>query len=130
MTTWPPTSLFNRRAYGSENLRPSPQKEFCNTIWGRADKRPIDRRSRLLTDFVAEVGDDDGGGEDKAVDAEVGHLLHRKRIIACDAPGLHGTYAKALLCSRRRSHQKFGEPPEVLSDSSQRELELGALWPP
>jgi hypothetical protein len=26
MTTWPPTSLFNRRAYGSENLRPIPQK--------------------------------------------------------------------------------------------------------
>ena len=34
------------------------------------------------------------------------------------------------LCSRRRSHRKLGEPPEVLSDSSQRELELGAPWPP
>src|ERR1700747_1070257 len=31
MTTWSPTSLFNRRTYGSENLRPIPQKEFCNT---------------------------------------------------------------------------------------------------
>jgi hypothetical protein len=86
----------------------------------------------LCADFVAEVGDDDGGGsgEDEAVDAVVCHLLHRKRIFASDAPGLRGTYAKALLCSRRRSHQKLGEPPEVLSDSSQRELELGAPWPP
>jgi hypothetical protein len=32
MTTWSPTSLFNRRAYGLENLRPLPQKDFCNTI--------------------------------------------------------------------------------------------------
>ena len=32
MTTWSPTSLFDRRAYGSENLRPVPQKDFCNTI--------------------------------------------------------------------------------------------------
>jgi hypothetical protein len=37
MTTWSPTSLFNRRAYGSENLRPIPQKEFCNTIMVEAD---------------------------------------------------------------------------------------------
>ena len=36
---------------------------------------------------------------------------------------------KVLLCDRRRSHQEFGEPPEVLSDSSQRELELGTPWP-
>jgi hypothetical protein len=27
-----PTLLFGRRAYGSENLRPLPQKDFCNTI--------------------------------------------------------------------------------------------------
>src|SRR5229473_5925880 len=27
-----PTSLFNRRAHASENLRPMPQKDFCNTI--------------------------------------------------------------------------------------------------
>ena len=67
--------------------------------------------------------------EDEAVDAVVCDLLHRKRKIASDAPGLHGTYAKALLCSRRRSHEKLGEPPEVLSDSSERELELGAPWP-
>jgi hypothetical protein len=37
MTTWSPTSLFNHRAYGSENLRPIPQKEFCNTIPLQAD---------------------------------------------------------------------------------------------
>src|ERR1700729_440628 len=36
---------------------------------------------------------------------------------------------KAFLRRRRRSHQEFGEPPEVLSDSSQRKLELGAPWP-
>ena len=32
MTTWSPTSLFIRRAYGPENLNPVPQKDFCNTI--------------------------------------------------------------------------------------------------
>jgi hypothetical protein len=32
MATWSPTSLFNRRAYGPENLSPMPQKDFCNTI--------------------------------------------------------------------------------------------------
>src|SRR5215467_6321813 len=69
-------------------------------------------------------------GEDEAVDAVVCHLLHWKRIIAFDAHVLGGTYAKALLCSRRRPYQKLGEPPEVLSDGSQRELELGAPWPP
>ena len=69
-------------------------------------------------------------GEDEAVDAVVCHLLHWKRIIAFDALVLVGTYAKALLCSRRRPYQKLGEPPEVLSDGSQRELELGAPWPP
>jgi hypothetical protein len=37
---------------------------------------------------------------------------------------------KVLLCNWRRSHQEFGEPPEVLSDSSQRELKLSAPWAP
>jgi hypothetical protein len=37
MATWSPTSLFNRRAYGPENLSPMPQKDFCNTINLRAD---------------------------------------------------------------------------------------------
>jgi hypothetical protein len=32
MTTWSPTLLFNRRACGSDNLRPTAQKDFCNTI--------------------------------------------------------------------------------------------------
>jgi hypothetical protein len=64
----------------------------------------------LLADFVAKVGDDDGGGEDESIDAVVCHLLHRKRIVASDAAGLRGIYAKALRCSRRRSHQKLGEP--------------------
>jgi hypothetical protein len=32
MEAWSPTSFFNRRAYGSENLSPVPQKDFCNTI--------------------------------------------------------------------------------------------------
>jgi len=71
-----------------------------------------------------------GSVEDEAIDAVVFDLLHRKRIVASDAPRLRGAYAKALLCSRRRSHQKLGEPPEVLSDGSQGELELGAPWPP
>src|SRR5258706_14747694 len=31
LATWSPTSLFNRCTYGSENLRPMPQKDFCNT---------------------------------------------------------------------------------------------------
>ena len=84
----------------------------------------------LLADFVAKVGDDDGGGEDESIDAVVCHLLHRKRIVASDAAGLRGIYAKALPCSRRRSHQKLGEPLQVLSDSSQRELELGTHWAP
>ena len=64
--------------------------------------------SLLLADFVAEVGD--GGGEDESIDAVVCHLLHRKRIVASDAPGLRGICAKALPYSRRRSHQKLGEP--------------------
>jgi hypothetical protein len=29
--------LFNRRAHASENLRPVPQKDFCNTIPSEAD---------------------------------------------------------------------------------------------
>jgi hypothetical protein len=37
MATWSPTSLFNRRAYGPENLSPTPQKDFCNTIPPEAD---------------------------------------------------------------------------------------------
>jgi hypothetical protein len=45
MTTWSPTSLFNRRAYGSKNLRPMPQKEFCNTIGGRADGHQVRHRA-------------------------------------------------------------------------------------
>jgi hypothetical protein len=32
MTKWSPTSFFNRRAYGSENLSPVPQKDLCNSI--------------------------------------------------------------------------------------------------
>jgi hypothetical protein len=32
-----PTSLFHRRTYGSENLSPMPQKDFCNSIRGKAD---------------------------------------------------------------------------------------------
>jgi hypothetical protein len=83
-----------------------------------------------MADFVAEVGDDDGGAAART------RLLMRWSAICCtgiiasDAVGLRGTYAKALLCGRRRSHHQPGEPPEVLSDSSERELELGAPWPP
>jgi hypothetical protein len=29
---WSPTSLFDRRANGSDNSSAMPQKEFCNTI--------------------------------------------------------------------------------------------------
>lgn len=32
MEAWSPTSFFNRRACGSENLSPIPQKDFCNSI--------------------------------------------------------------------------------------------------
>ena len=84
----------------------------------------------LLADFVAEVGDDDGGAAART------RLLMRWSAICCtgiiasDAVGLRGTYAKGLLFSRWWSHQKLGESPEVLSDSSQGELELGAPWPP
>ena len=88
-------------------------------------------KCRVLADFVAEVGDDDGEGRERGLFmAWSAILLHRKRTIASVAPVLRRTYARALLCSRRRSHQEFGEPPEVLSDSSQRELELGAPWAP
>jgi hypothetical protein len=34
----PPHNYSNRRAYGSEILSPMPQKDFCNTIGGTADK--------------------------------------------------------------------------------------------
>jgi hypothetical protein len=68
-------------------------------------------------------------GEDEAVDAVVCHLLHWKRIMLPMPLGYAGIYAKGLLFSRWWSHQKLGEPPEVLSDGSQRELELGAPWP-
>jgi len=37
----------------------------------------LHRMSPLIADFVAEVGDDDGG--DEAVDSVVCHLQHRKR---------------------------------------------------
>ena len=71
-----------------------------------------------MADFVAEVGDDDGGAAART------RLLMRWSAICCigiiasDAVGLRGSYAKALLCGRRRSHQKLGELPEVLSDGS------------
>jgi hypothetical protein len=32
LATWSPTSLFNRCTYGSENLSPTSQKDFCNKI--------------------------------------------------------------------------------------------------
>jgi hypothetical protein len=32
MAAWSPTSLFNRGTYGSENLSPTSQKDFCNNI--------------------------------------------------------------------------------------------------
>ncbi len=37
MEAWSPTSFFNRRAYGSENLSPIPRKDFCNSIGSEAD---------------------------------------------------------------------------------------------
>jgi hypothetical protein len=48
MSTWSPTSLFNRRAYGSENLRPMPQKDFCNTIPLKADSERTSRQVRFV----------------------------------------------------------------------------------
>jgi hypothetical protein len=56
--------------------------------------------------------------ENEAVDGVVCHLLTGSGQLLPMPLGLRRTYAKALLCSRRRSHQKLGEPPEVLSDSS------------
>src|SRR5467141_2784592 len=45
VATWSPTSLFNRRAHASENLRAMPQKDFCNTICQKrtllAARRPV-----------------------------------------------------------------------------------------
>jgi hypothetical protein len=32
LATWSPPSLFNRCTYGSENLSPTSQKDFCNNI--------------------------------------------------------------------------------------------------
>ena len=32
LATWCPASLFNRCTYGSENLSPTSQKDFCNNI--------------------------------------------------------------------------------------------------
>jgi len=37
----PPTSFFNCRAYGSENLSPVPQKDFCNTIGTKLPIRDV-----------------------------------------------------------------------------------------
>jgi hypothetical protein len=39
MTTWSPTSSFNRRAYDPENLSPMPQKDFCNKICQQQTKK-------------------------------------------------------------------------------------------
>jgi hypothetical protein len=36
---WRCTLLFDRRAYGSENLSPMPQKDFCNTIGTKRTSR-------------------------------------------------------------------------------------------
>jgi len=41
MSTWFPKSLFNRRAYGSENLRHMPQTDFCNTILPSAENKRL-----------------------------------------------------------------------------------------
>jgi hypothetical protein len=41
MSTWSPKSLFNRRAYGSENLRHMPQTDFCNTILPSAENKRL-----------------------------------------------------------------------------------------
>jgi hypothetical protein len=48
MEAWSPTAFFNRRAYGSENLSPIPQKDFCNTIPSKADIRQCDWLVRFV----------------------------------------------------------------------------------
>ncbi len=53
MTTWSPTSSFNRRAYGTENLSPMPQKDFCNTIGTTRKSRDV--RFRAAIRGIADV---------------------------------------------------------------------------
>jgi hypothetical protein len=45
MAAWSPTSFFNRRAYGPENLSPVPQKGFCNSIGTKLTCRAVQRVS-------------------------------------------------------------------------------------
>jgi hypothetical protein len=45
---WAP---FDRRACGSENLSPMPQKDFCNTIRSKADIDLVARRGGQLVSF-------------------------------------------------------------------------------
>ena len=85
----------------------------------------------LVADFVAEVGDDGGEGRGRGLfDGVVRHLAASEADNCFRCPWVTQDLRKVLLCGWRRSHQKFGEPPEVLSDSGQRELKLGAPWAP
>ena len=47
MATWSPTSLFNRRTYGAENLSPTSQKDFCNNIGTKRTCRVSRRMSAV-----------------------------------------------------------------------------------
>jgi hypothetical protein len=62
MATWSPTSLFNRRAYGPENLSPTPQKDFCNTIPSTADIVTVRRHVAKVPEAdISGVLDGDAG---------------------------------------------------------------------
>ena len=45
MAACSPTSFFNRRAYGPENLSPVPQKQFFNSIGTKLPCRAVQRMS-------------------------------------------------------------------------------------
>jgi hypothetical protein len=59
VTTWSPTSLFNRCIYGSENLSPTSQKDFCNKI---GTKRTCPRSRRISALEVNGLGSDEARG--------------------------------------------------------------------
>jgi hypothetical protein len=55
MAAWSPTSFFNRRAYGPENLSPVPQKDFCNSIGTKRTWRDVRLESVMRT--KADIGE-------------------------------------------------------------------------
>jgi hypothetical protein len=88
---WSPTSLFNRRTYGSENLSPMPQKDFCNSI--RQERSFIDNLQRNIFGLATEEASQPSMIETSRATASavpptadiVGHRGHVRKVPISDS---------------------------------------------